>query len=246
MSNLPTVSLFIPCLVDQVYPEMGMAMVRVLEKLGYTVIYREGQVCCGQPAYNAGHLAESRKVAEHFCSCFDPGDTIVCPSGSCVSMIRNHYETLFDGDDYVEKAMALGTSVMEFTEFLAKENRIKELTGTYKANAVFHCSCHTLRELKLDPKIPHSIFEGIEGLNLVTPEGPHKCCGFGGLFYLKYPAISDAMAKERLDQLLETEVDLIISNDPGCILILRRMLKECDKTVEVVHITELLERVLAG
>ena len=242
--NSESLSLFIPCMIDQVYPEMGMAMVRVLERLGYSLNYNPEQVCCGQPAFNAGQLDESRKVASHFCSCFNAADTIICPSGSCTSMVRNHYKTLFKGKDQAETADAIGNAVVEFSEFLHKEGLISGLIGEYKARIAFHCSCHALRELGLDQDIPYSILRKIHGIELAIPDVPHKCCGFGGLFYAKFPAISDNMTEQRLEQLLEGNVDLIVSNDPGCIMTLRRMLEKMKRDTEVIHLAELLDRAM--
>jgi L-lactate dehydrogenase complex protein LldE len=239
------IALFIPCMVDQIYPEMGIAMVDVLESLGYTCHYDPKQVCCGQPAYNAGQLAEARKVAKTLVNCFGDDDMpIVCPSGSCTAMVRNHYERLFADTSLAEKADAVAKRTYEFSEFLFREGAIDAIKGTYAGKAIFHCSCHALREIELDQQVPRSILNRIEGLELQKAEGPHQCCGFGGLFYVKFPSISDAMTEKRLDQLLANGAELIISNDPGCIMTLRRMLKKQERPVEAMHLTEFLAKAM--
>jgi L-lactate dehydrogenase complex protein LldE len=238
------VSLFIPCLVDQIYPEMGLAMVDVLEHLGYECLYDSHQVCCGQPAYNAGQLDEARKVAKGFVNCFSGTEIpIVCPSGSCTAMVRNHYGRLFDDDESVKE---IAGRTFEFSEFLHKQQVIDTFEGRFPAKAVFHCSCHALRDLGMDREVPRALLERITGLELMDAEGPHQCCGFGGLFYVKFPAISDAMTEKRLQQLLDSGADLIVSNDPGCIMVLRRMLKKQGKQAQAMHLTELMAKAVTN
>lgn len=235
-----TVSLFIPCLVDQVYPEMGMAMVRVLEHLGYRVTYCPRQTCCGQPAFNAGHLPEARNVARHFLECFADEECIVGPSGSCTAMVRNYFGELFAGEPEEELARRVSQRVWEFSEFLRNEEKISAFHGRHFAKVAFHCSCHSLRELKLPPAVPDSLIRQVDGATLHNPETRHQCCGFGGLFTVKYPEISDAMTKVRLEQLLENGADTIVSNDPGCIMTLRRRAKELSLNVRILHLAEFL------
>lgn len=240
MSNTNTVWLFIPCLVDQVYPEMGLAMVDVLEHLGYDVRYNPEQTCCGQPAYNAGHLKEARKVAAHFLDCFADAEQIVCPSGSCTAMVRHFYAQVFEGNERLDEALAVGKRVWEFSEFLKKEGVVDKIKAKRGANVAFHCSCHGLRELGLDAEESISLLADIDGTTVHRTEEPHQCCGFGGLFMVKFPDISDAMTRARFKQLTEGDVDIIVSNDPGCIMTLRRIAAEAKSPVKIFHLAEYL------
>lgn len=240
------VSLFIPCMVDQIYPEMGMAMVDVLEALGYACDYDPRQVCCGQPAFNAGQLDEARKVAKTLVTCFAEDDRpVVCPSGSCTAMVRKHYDRLFADTPLAQKAGHVARRVVEFSEFLYREELVEKIHGSYSAKAIFHCSCHALRELGLDKEVPRSILNRIDGLDILEAKGPHQCCGFGGLFFAKFPDISDAMTEKRVDQLLATGAELIVSNDPGCIMTLRRTLNKRGNGVETMHLTEFLAKAMS-
>ncbi len=243
MSDTKTISLFVPCLVDQVYPEMGMAMVRILEHLGYSITYNARQTCCGQPAFNAGHLDEARKVARHFIDCFRDDACIVGPSGSCVAMVKNYYDGLFEGQPEHADACAVSTRIFEFSQFLKKEGKIAELCGTHAAKVAFHNSCHSHRELGITDE-PFEILARIEGCEVLQPEGDPVCCGFGGLFMVKFPEVSSSMASARLSQLLSKGAQIIVSNDPGCIMNLRQEAKAQKLSVRILHLAEFLEEAI--
>ncbi len=235
------ISLFIPCLVDQVYPEMGMAMVRVLERLGYELDYNPEQTCCGQPAYNAGHWDEARAVASRFIDCFKEAECIVAPSGSCTAMITKFYGELFEGHLKRGEALALQDKSFEFSQFLKAEDRISDVQGSLAAKVAFHNSCHSYRELGITTE-PFEILDRINGCEVLQPAGEPVCCGFGGLFMVKYPEVSGSMAKARLAQLLQPGAQMIVSNDPGCIMNLRRQAAVQKLPVEIIHLAELLDR----
>jgi L-lactate dehydrogenase complex protein LldE len=207
MPKQTKITLFIPCLVDQVYPEMGVAMVNILRRFGYTLDYRPEQTCCGQPAFNAGYRDEARKVAQNFIAVFSDADVIVAPSGSCTAMVRNYYPELFSGTPQEEQATAVGKKVVEFSEFLARENLIEQLAGSYSGRVSFHNSCHSYRELGI-AKNPEHIFKQLTGIEYVPVSGEPVCCGFGGLFSVKFDSISAAMANTRL----KTYLDITVKN----------------------------------
>ncbi len=238
-----TVSLFIPCLVDQVYPEMGWAMVRVLRHLGYDVDYRPDQTCCGQPAFNAGQWEEARQVAGHCVKVFGDAATVVCPSGSCTAMIREFYPRLFEDDPSRTAAVRLGPKVREFSEFLHDQGAGDQLRASLRARVGFHNSCHGYRELGLRDEA-RSILERVDGLELVEAPGEPVCCGFGGLFSVKYDSIAAAMASTRLENFMKLEIELLVSNDPGCIMHMRQEAAENGFEPEILHLAELLERAL--
>lgn len=238
------VSLFIPCLIDQVYPEMGFAMVDVLRALGFTVRYDDRQTCCGQPAFNAGHLAEARVVARHFVDVFGDAGTIVCPSGSCTAMVRNYYDELFAGEQEHGAADDLRGRVFEFSEFLAKAGVAGKIDGHFDGRAGFHNSCHSFRELRLGQE-PLDLLRRIEGCEVVLPDGDPVCCGFGGLFSVKFTSIAAAMAKSRLELFIEKNVDVLVSNDPGCIMHMRQEAKARGIDLPILHLAEFLQQAMA-
>jgi L-lactate dehydrogenase complex protein LldE len=243
LSHKSEISLFIPCLVDQLYPEIGIAMADILEHLGYTLHYNEQQTCCGQPAFNAGHRNEARRVAEKFIEAFEGNRIIVGPSGSCVAMVRNYYPLLFTGTGFDEQSKVLGQRIFEFSEFLDREQCIEKIHGSFRGKVGFHNSCHSYRELRIEDQ-PVKILQQVEGIDIKIPPGEQVCCGFGGLFSFKYDHIAAEMAKSRLDQFLDLNVDLLVSNDPGCIMHMKQEAKDRKIDIEICHIAEFLTRVL--
>lgn len=236
------VSLFIPCLVDQVYPEIGMAMASVLRRLGVKIKYDDAQTCCGQPAFNSGYRDEALSVAVHFLEVFREAEVIVAPSGSCVAMIRNFYPHLFAGHPKFEEAQALGKRVFEFSEFLVNRLGVVDVNAAFKRKAGFHNSCHSYRELRISEE-PLKLLRHVRGLELIVPPGEPVCCGFGGTFSIKFPAISQTMTRSRLETFEQLGVDTVISNDPGCVLQMRQEAKARGNKLEVMHLAEVLNAV---
>jgi L-lactate dehydrogenase complex protein LldE len=237
------ISLFIPCLVDQVYPEIGIDMVKILDHLGYQIVYNNQQTCCGQPAFNAGHREEARKVASKFIEVFSSSEVIVCPSGSCAAMVKNYYPTLFASDPLKQAAGELGKKVYEFSHFLTHDDQINNISGTYSGKVGFHNSCHSLRELGIDQE-PLEILQKIEGLELIQPKGEPVCCGFGGLFSFKFDDISATMAKTRIEMFTSLGVDTIVTNDPGCLMHMRQESIDRHYKLNILHLTEFLAKAL--
>lgn len=240
-SNFSTVSLFIPCLVDQVYPEIGFAMANVLRRLGLRLRYDKSQTCCGQPAFNAGYREQALPVARHFLKVFRDAEVIVAPSGSCVAMVRNFYPHLFAGHPQLEEARLLGKRVFEFSEFLVKQLGVTDVNAMFKRKAGFHNSCHSFRELRLQEE-PLALLRHVRGLELITPPGEPVCCGFGGLFSLKFDAIATAMTRSRLETFEKLGAQAVISNDPGCVMQMRQEAKALGNRLEVLHIAEVLQQ----
>jgi L-lactate dehydrogenase complex protein LldE len=233
------VNLFIPCLVDQVYPEIGMAMAKILRHFGYELAYDPRQTCCGQPAFNAGHRNEARQVAEQFIDIFKQAETIVAPSGSCVAMVRNYYPVLFQDHPREKSAIQVSKRVFEFSEFLSRENLTARISGTFSGRVGFHNSCHSYRELGVKTE-PLDILKRISGYELVELPGEPVCCGFGGLFSFKFDYVAAAMALNRVDMFRSQNVDTIISNDPGCIMHMRQEIKAEKINMQLLHLTEFL------
>lgn len=236
-----TVSLFIPCLVDQVYPEMGLALAKVLRRAGVRVEYDARQTCCGQPAFNAGYRAEALQVAEHFLEVFADKQIIVTPSGSCAAMVRKFYPQLFAEHKRRDEAVAIGPRVFEFSEFLVHQLNRTNLGAVYSRKVGFHNSCHSYRELGLSSE-PLALLREVQGLELLELPGEPVCCGFGGLFSYKFAPIASAMTHSRLEAFEKLGVEAIISNDPGCIMQMRKEAQARKSKLEILHLAEVLNK----
>jgi L-lactate dehydrogenase complex protein LldE len=239
------VALFVPCYVDQINPEVGVSAVRVLRRLGVDVIYPEGQTCCGQPAFNSGFFDEARSVGRHFLGVFEKErfDYVVCPSGSCTTMVSHYFPFIFkDLPDERARSEALGGRVREFSDFLVNVMgaSAKDLGAHHEAKAVFHTGCHQRRELGV-LKEPRELLEGVEGLDLVGWEKEELCCGFGGTFSVKMPAVSTAMADEKIKALDRSGADTLISGDSSCLMHLNGRLKRTGRDTRVLHLAQVLD-----
>jgi L-lactate dehydrogenase complex protein LldE len=186
------VSLFVPCFVDQLLPQVAVDTVKVLRRLGYGVDYPGGQTCCGQPAFNTGYWDEARPCAEHFIRVFKHADVIVCPSGSCTTMVRNFYADLLSKSALRDEAVAVVSRTFELSEFLVKVEGVTEVGAAFPHTVTYHASCHGLRELNLREE-PRQLLRQVKGLTLVEMARSEECCGFGGTFAAKFPEISAAM-----------------------------------------------------
>jgi L-lactate dehydrogenase complex protein LldE len=236
------VALFIPCYVDLINPEVGVSMVRVLRRLGIELIYPEGQTCCGQPAFNSGFFNEARTVARHFLDVFEKErwDYVVCPSGSCATMVSHYYPFIFKGMPEENRSETLGHRVREFSDFLVNVLGVKALSARYEGKAVFHCGCHQRRELGVLEE-PRELLRGVEGLELVDWENEELCCGFGGTFAVKMPAVSTAMADEKIEALVKSGADTLVSGDSSCLMHLSGRLKRKGHGTRVYHLAQILD-----
>src|SRR6266851_5603549 len=184
------VSLFITCLVDQIFPEVGMSMAAVLRRLGVEMDFPAAQTCCGQPAFNSGFSSEARDLARRFIGIFENSEYVVAPSGSCTSMVRVFYKELFnDEPDWQKRAESLSSRTYEFTEFVVNVLCVDDVGASYRGKVALHQSCHLLRELNVRTE-PQRLLKSVKGIDLVNRERSETCCGFGGLFSIKYPEIS--------------------------------------------------------
>ena len=236
------VNLFVTCLVDQFVPSVGMSVVNILEERGIEVHFPADQTCCGQPAFNSGFRNDARPVAARFLDVFEATDgPIVCPSGSCVAMVRNFYEDLFRGHpDELARAEKLSKRIYEFTEFLVDVLGIDDLGFRTDVDATYHRCCHLLRELHIDEQ-PQSLLANLDGLELKPMERDDVCCGFGGAFSVKMSDVSTAMLDEKLDNVLASGASTLIAGDTGCIMHMQGGLRRRGSDVQVVHIAELLD-----
>jgi L-lactate dehydrogenase complex protein LldE len=237
------VALFVPCYVDMINPEVGVSVVRVLRRLGVEVVYPEGQTCCGQPAFNSGFFDEARGVARHFLDVFEKErwDYVVCPSGSCTTMVSHYYPFIFkELPEERERSEALGHRVREFSDFVVNVLGAKDLGARFEGKAVFHTGCHQRRELgKLEE--PIELLRNVEGLELVGWRNEELCCGFGGTFSVKMPDVSVAMADEKIRALEESGADTLISGDSSCLMHLKGRLRRTNHDTRVYHLAQILD-----
>jgi L-lactate dehydrogenase complex protein LldE len=228
------VSLFVTCIVDQVFPKVGIAMAEVLERIGYQIDFPTAQTCCGQPAFNSGYREEARTVARHFLNVFRDSEYIVVPSGSCASMIAHHYEEILDTQD-----SGLGRRVFEFSSFLTDVAKVDDLGAHYEATVTYHDSCHALRELKIKDG-PRRLLAKVKGLTLREMDAAEECCGFGGTFSVKFPEVSGAMARTKIDSILRTEASTVVSIDSSCLMQLEGVIRRAGLPIRTMHLAEIL------
>ncbi len=234
------VTLFVTCLVDQLFPEVGMAMAEVLERLGYEVDFPEAQTCCGQPAFNSGYHEEARQVARHFLDVFDHAEYIVAPSGSCTAMVKHHYGGLFRKEPrYLETAARLAPRVWEFSEFLLDVAGVEDVGARWDGVATFHDSCHGLRELGIKEG-PRRLLSRVRGLTLREMDIAEECCGFGGTFSVKFDAVSGGMARTKIDSILRTGAEAVVGLDTSCLMQIRGALSRAGSPVKTLHLAEVL------
>jgi L-lactate dehydrogenase complex protein LldE len=209
------VDLFIPCFVDQMTPQVGLAVASVLERLGHVVEFRPAQTCCGQPSFNAGYWDEARAVAIRALEVFAGAEAVVGPSGSCVAMMRVFYPQLLAGTPHEAEALDLAARTFEFAEFLVRRLGVTDVGARFPHRVTYHDGCHGLRELRIREE-PRLLLRAVRDLELVECDEPDSCCGFGGLFSVKFPMISTAMAEVKGGSLARTGCDYIVSSDPSC------------------------------
>ncbi|MGX4583635.1 (Fe-S)-binding protein [Paenibacillus chitinolyticus] len=235
------VSLFITCLSDLVYPRVGQAMVRLLARYGIQVHFPEVQTCCGQPAFNSGYWNDARKSARTLLEAFDDSDFVLSPSGSCAGMVQHYYPKLFQDDpELLAKAEALREKTYEFTQFLVGVLGVTDLGAVFPHRVTYHPSCHGTRLLGIKDE-PASLLEHVRGLELVPLPHAEDCCGFGGTFAVKMSDISGAMVAEKSDHVLETEAEVLVGLDMGCLMNISGNLLYRGRPVKVMHLAELLE-----
>jgi len=238
------VSLFIPCFVDQMFPQVGFAVARVLERLGHACEFRAAQTCCGQPSFNAGYWDEAREVAARALGVFAGSEAVVGPSGSCVAMMRVFYPQLLAGTPHETAALDLASRTFEFGEFLVERLGVTDVGARFPHRVSYHDGCHGLRELRIR-EAPRKLLQAVRVFDLVECDEPESCCGFGGLFSVKYPMISTAMAEVKGGSLARTGCDYVVSSDPSCQLQLDGWLSRTGQRPRTIHLAEVLAGVEA-
>ena len=215
-------------------------MVTVLERLGLKLDCPPNQTCCGQPAFNAGHQREARAAAVKFLDIFEDAEVIVCPSGSCVNMVRDHYLELFaDDPKMLVRAQAVSRKIYEFTEFLVDVLGVESVGARFPHKVTYHASCHLNRFLGVDRQ-PRTLLAHIDDMTLVEMKDADTCCGFGGTFAVKYSEISGAVLEEKVKNIVDSGVEVVTGCDMGCLMNIQGMLSRKNIPIEVKHIAQLL------
>ncbi len=237
------VSLFITCLVDALFPQVGVSMVKVLKSLGVEVDFPEKQTCCGQPAFNTGFRQDAKLLAKRFLSIFERDGFIVSPSGSCTSMVRVFYKELFHDDQKTLNIVELiSTRTYEFSEFLVNVLKVDDVGATYKGRVTYHDSCHALRELRIQDE-PRKLIKSVKGIDFIEMKSPETCCGFGGTFSIKFPDVSVSILDEKIESIIESGADTVLSADMGCLMHIGGALDRRNIPVKTMHIAELLSNI---
>jgi L-lactate dehydrogenase complex protein LldE len=233
------VQIFIPCFVDQLYPDTAFNMIKVLEKAGCTVSYNTSQTCCGQPAFNAGFWDESKSVCSKFLKDFSGTDYIVSPSASCSGFVRNYYGKLFENSSLHHEVTDVGNRLFEFSEFMVKVLKIDNVGAVLKGKATYHDSCAGLRECKIKTE-PRKLLSNVKGLEITEMNDVETCCGFGGTFAVKFEPISIGMAEQKVDNALATNADYIISTDLSCLMHIQGYITHKGYSIKTMHLADVL------
>lgn len=233
------IELFIPCFVDQLYPETAFNTIKILEKVGCEVIYNPKQTCCGQPAYNAGYWEQAKEVGTKFLGDFTESNYIVAPSASCVGMVKSGYNDLFTNTIVHNKCRNIQANIFELSDFLINVVKKDYFGAELEGKAVYHDSCSGLRECKIKEE-PRKLLSRVIGLEMVEMKDTDTCCGFGGTFSVKFDSISSAMAEQKVNNALAMDADYIISSDLSCLLHLDGYIKKNNLSIKTMHLADVL------
>ncbi|HTA83823.1 MAG TPA: (Fe-S)-binding protein [Bacteroidia bacterium] len=233
------VDIFIPCFIDQIYPNAGLNMVRVLEKVGCDVNYNPEQTCCGQPAFNAGFWEEAKVVGEKFIKEFQNDRYIVCPSASCVGMIKNYYPEMFHNSALHNEYKQLSKNIHEFSSFLVNIMKVTDVGAKLDGIGTYHDSCAALRECNVKQE-PRTLLKNVRGLEIVEMKDTETCCGFGGTFSSKFESISVGMGSDKVKHALDTGAQYLISTDASCLLHMEGYIKKQNKDLTTMHLADVL------
>lgn len=239
-NSTPRVALFVTCLVDQFFPQVGESVVKVLRRLGADVTFNPAQTCCGQPAFNTGFRAESREVAARVLDLFDDADYVVAPSGSCTSMMKVFYPELFAGDSAaLANVQKLRTKLFEFSEFIVKVMKAEDIGARFPHRVAYHDSCHLLRELGIEAE-PRALLRAVRDIDMVDLKDYQLCCGFGGTFSVKFPEVSVAMGEDKIKAALAAGAEYLVANDSGCLMHLAGLIHRQGLPLKTMHLAEVL------
>jgi L-lactate dehydrogenase complex protein LldE len=235
------VSLFVTCLVDQLWSSVGTSCVAVLRRVGCEVEFDDRQTCCGQPAFNTGYRNEARQVAKRFIEVFEEStaDAIVSPSGSCTAMVHHFAELFSDDPSWRDRAKAIAARTHELSSFLIHVLEIEDVGASWQGKLTWHDACHGLRDLNIKLE-PRRLIRNVRGAEFVELENAESCCGFGGTFSVKYPEISLAILDQKIEAIERAGVQAVVSGDASCLMQIGGRLSRKGSNVRVMHLAELL------
>ena len=236
------ISLFVTCLVDQLFPQVGISTVRILKKLGVEVDFDPCQTCCGQPAFNSGYTEEARQVAQNFLEVYRNSPPLVVPSGSCCTMIKVFLPQLFkEGSRDQQRAREIADRTYELSDFLVSVLKVQETGAHFSGAATYHDSCHLLRELGIFGQ-PRELIQAVKGIEFREMEDSTRCCGFGGTFSVKFADVSAAIGEDKVQCIRNSGADCVVANDVSCLMHIDGLLKRSNIPVQTMHLAELLAR----
>lgn len=242
----PEVALFVTCLVDMFRPNIGLAAIQLLNRAGCDVVVPKHQTCCGQPAYNSGDANAARRIAKQVIAAVGTYSYVVVPSGSCAGMLNEHYPRLLAEDpQWSGRANALAAKTFELTDFLVNVLNINTVESRYDGRACYHDSCAGLRELGIKEQ-PRALLKGVRNLALSPLPDEEVCCGFGGLFCMKYPEVSNEMVSRKVKNIVASGADTVLAGDLGCLLNMAGRLAREDHKIRVWHVAEVLAGMTSG
>jgi len=234
-----TVDIFIPCFIDQIFPETGMNMVKILEKLNIKVNYNENQTCCGQMAFNSGFWDEARCMGEKFIRDFSSSKYVVAPSASCVGMVRNYYPEMFQNTSFHLEYKQLQKNIFEFTDFLVNVLKVTDLGAEFNGIITYHDACAALREYGIKDE-PRKLLQNVKGLEIREMKNNDVCCGFGGTFSVKYEPISTAMAEQKVQSALDTGAEYIVATESSCLMHIDGYIRKHNIPLKIKHVADIL------
>lgn len=234
------VDLFIPCFIDQFYPDTAFNVIKVLRKAGVEVRYNPEQTCCGQPAFNSGHWDEARKLAVKFLDDFPGKNVIVGPSASCTAYIRNYYSRLFEGNvELLDRFNALRSNIFEFSDFLVNVVQVTSLDSCFFHKVTYHDACSALREYGIRSE-PRKLLSLVNGIKLIEMEDTETCCGFGGTFSAKFKHISTAMTAQKVEKAMDTGMEYIVSSEASCLMNMESYIRKQKLPIKTIHLADVL------
>lgn len=238
--DTPRVGLFVTCLVDLFRPSVGFAAVKLLEDAGCKVEVPTDVTCCGQPTYNSGDRADTKAIARQVIEAYDGFDYVVAPSGSCGSMLKHHYPSLFaDEPEFAAKAKSFAEKVHELISFLVDVRGVERVDAEFPGTVTYHDSCSGLRECGVKTQ-PRKLLESVKDLTLVEMSDAEVCCGFGGTFSIKYPDVSNAIVESKTRNIADTGAVCLLAGDVGCLMNMAGKITREGHPVEVRHVAEVL------
>lgn len=233
------VDLFIPCFVDQIEPQIGENLIKILKHVGCNVHYNPKQTCCGQPQFNSGYSTQTKELARKFLNDFDGNNYIVSPGGSCTGFIKRRYADLFDNESEKKQAEFLSNRIFDICDFLVNILKITDLGATFNGKVTVHDSCSALREYGLTNE-PRTLLQNVKGLEIVEMEESTTCCGFGGTFSIKQKEISSAMVEQKVRFALESGAEFITGTEYSCLMNIKAYIERNNIDLKPIHIVNIL------